>query len=383
MNRNVDVARAFAAIMSAVLFSMIFAFLASSCSENGVSGDTPVEKTAKLQLVVTGTSASSQSRATDSTLPTSEDNIKTLAVGVFNADGSVNSIYECEPTNIAEKVEMYCTPGKCDVVVVANAPKGTFDAVQTKTEFQNKTVLLSQTAASDVQKSDNLPMSGQQTAITLSGSATTPVTIQLSRLVARISISSIKTAFSGENASATFELDKVFLCNVLSASKVAPGDEITATFPTTPQWLNSDDAVMSGGTWSGEKYLLEEIAGVTLSASNSTYSVPCWFYAFANNAEQHRTKLVIAGNFDPKGDGHPVYVYYPITVNYAQTGTSFEGDESEHNGTISRNRDYKIRATIAKKGVSSPDEDIVQGELQLELIIADWKLEIIQDVTIE
>ncbi|WP_455591059.1 fimbrial protein [Bacteroides sp.] len=391
MKRNVDVVRAFVAIVSAALFSVIFAVLASSCTENSAPDKVPVEKTAKLQLVVMGTSLAPQSRAEGAGFPTTaeEAKINTLVVGVFNADGTVNSISQFEPTSNAEVAEMDCAPGTCDIIVVANAPKGTFEGVQTKAEYLSKTVDLSQTASGNVQTANNLPMSGQVTA-TLVANAETPVSVNLTRLVARISVDKIATAFTGEDVkNATFKLDKIFLCNALSSSKIAPGD-VATTFPGTPQWLNEDSQIKDEATTGiSASYLMNEITPVTLSGDGvNEYTYPNWFYAFANNDEQHRTKLVISGWFDidgAVGSIAPVYVYYPIVVNQAQLGTDFTGSgkDETHNGTISRNRDYRVRAKIAKKGVSSPSEDIGIAELQLTVAVDDWKLEIIQDVTIE
>lgn len=390
MKRNVDVVKAFVAILSAALFSVIFAMLAS-CTDNSGSGVTLVKKTAKLQLAIVGTSSTPQSRA-NSPLPSKEDEAKinTLVIGVFNEDGSVNSISEFKPESNEEVAEMDCAPGHCNVIVVANAPERTFENVQTKAEFLGKTVDLSKTATNDVQVPTNLPMSGQGTA-TLAANATTPVTISLTRLVARISVSSIKTAFKAgsDNARATFKLDKIFLCNVLSSSRIAPGD-VTTTFPVTPTWLNDDGIVSGEGTWTGERFLMNEITPVTpvvLSGEGvNEYLYSNWYYAFANNDEQHRTKLVISGWYDVDGAGSdaPSYVYYPIVVNQAQLGTEFEGNAGDaHNGTISRNRDYRLKATIAKKGVESPKEDIGVAEMQLTVTVDNWKLEIIQDVVIE
>lgn len=391
MKKKSDVARAFAAIVSAVLFSVIFAVLISSCTEQNAPGEVPVKKDAKLQLVVAGASLSTQSRATDSGLPSKNDEskINTLAVGVFKADGSVNSIGEFSLTTNDDVINMDCVPGVCDIIVVANAPEKAFENVQNKADFFAKTVDLSKTASADVQISTNLPMSGQVQATLVAGETPNEVQVNLTRLVARISLAGITTAFTGEDIkNATFELDKVFLCNVLSSSLITPpaSDGTNNTFPATPQWLNSDDAVGGEGAWTGEKFLLNEITGVTLT-SNDSYSVPNWFYAFANEDEQHRTKLVIAGYFDKDGAGslEKVYVYYPIVINKAQEGTSFTGTGADeaHDGTISRNIDYRLRAKIAKEGVSSPEEEITVAELQLTVAVDDWKLEIIQDVTIE
>ena len=49
--------------------------------------------------------------------------------------------------------------------------------------------------------------------------------------------------------------------------------------------------------------------------TSDEYTVPYWFYAFANNDAANRTKLVLSGYFDPDGSvgpKTPVYVYYPM-----------------------------------------------------------------------
>lgn len=390
MKRNVDVVRAFAAIVSAALFSVIFAVLASSCTENS-SSQPAIEKkkNATLKLVVTGT-PTANNRAIGG-VPAKEDNINTLAVGIFDAnDGSVNVVAECTVENNQVKDDILCSAGPCDVIVVANAPAGTFDGVQSKDEFLQKTVLLSQTATNDVQNADNLPMSGQTSnSIEFIANTVNPVSVTLTRLVARISIESIKTKFaaSNGNANATFTLDKVFIYNALSASRIAPGDA-TFTMPASPMWINGGHLASDNSWIPGEKYLLNEITPVVLSGVGvNEYNIPNWFYAFANNDQDHPTKVVIGGYYDPDGAGAaaPTYVYYPIVVNQAQLGTEFEGagKDEVHNGTIARNTDYRLRATIAKKGVTTPDEEISIAEMQLSVSVAEWQLDIIQDVVIE
>lgn len=392
MKRNVDVVRAFAAIVSAALFSVIFAVLASSCTENSSSQPTiEKKKDATLKLVVTGTRAVN-GRAVGA-LPANEDKINTLAVGIFDAnDGSVNVVAECTVENNQVKDDILCSAGLCDVIVVANAPEGTFDGVQTKNEFLQKTVALSQTATNDVQTSDNLPMSGQTlNSINFVANTVNPVSVTLTRLVARISIESIKTKFAAANgnANATFSLDKVFIYNALSTSRIAPGDA-TFTMPASPLWIDGGHLASDNSWVPGEKYLLNEITPVvSLSGVGvNEYNIPNWFYAFANNDQTHPTKVVIGGYYDPdgaSGSAAPTYVYYPIVVNQAQLGTEFEGTGKDevHNGTIARNTEYRLRATIAKKGVPTPDEEISIAEMQLTVSVAEWTLAIEQEVEIE
>lgn len=393
MKRNVDVMRAFAAIVSAALFSVIFAVLASSCTDNSSSQPTPEKKkNATLKLTLTGTPVAN-GRATGAAFPTKEDKINTLAVGIFDAvSGDVNVVVECTVDDKGVTDPILCSAGLCNVIVVANAPEKTFDGVQNKAEFLQKTVLLSQTAIDGVQTSDNLPMSGQVSEpVDLRANVENTFTVTLKRLVARISIECIKTKFTAANSNskATFTLKKVFIYNALFESHIAPEEDGMSNMPVTPQWVDGG-CLDAGNKWvDGESYLLNEIKAVPLSGEGvNAYTIPTWFYAFANNDGTHPTKVVIGGEYDPDGpDGPttPAYVYYPIVVNQAQEGTNFQGSGAgeAHDGTIARNVDYRLSATIAKKGVETPDEEMKVAEMQLTVTVAGWELNILQDVVIE
>lgn len=146
------------------LYALAFAALASSCSGEDESAGRNMAKTALLRLNVSGTGAAS-TRATAAALPENESAVHRLAIGLFYADGSVNTIVESAVESggtagtLAIK-DILCSPGVCDVIVVANVPEGTFAGVQTKNEFVGKNVSLVQTVRNGQQASDLLPMSG-------------------------------------------------------------------------------------------------------------------------------------------------------------------------------------------------------------------------------
>lgn len=310
--------------------------------------------------------------------------MNTIAEPAIEADGTTGTL----------AVEgILCSPGTCDVIVVANAPEGTFAGVQTKNEFVGKNVSLVQTVRNGQQASDLLPMSGiSERPVVLETGKSVSVSVNLSRLVARISIASIRSAFSLNYADATFTLDRIFLCNALEASRVSPGD-ITQTMPAKPTWLH-------GGTTSEQpdgSFLWTEGAGFLLNdvtpsegipITSDEYTVPYWFYAFANNDAANRTKLVLSGYFDPDGSTGPkapVYVYYPIVVNRSQTGTVITPSGSAvqngvGDGTIVRNRDYRIKAVIKGDGEPTPGTEVVPSSLELTVSVDDWTLKIVQEV---
>ena len=378
------------------LYALAFAALVSSCCREETSMGKSADKTAALQLKISGGNTG-KTRATGSALPDNEATIHRLTVGLFYADGSVNTIVEpvisADATTGSVSLEgILCSPGTCDVIVVANASEGTFAGVQTKNEFIGKNVSLVQTVRDGKQASDLLPMSGiSEQPITLEAGKSVATSVSLSRLVARISISSIRSAFSLNYAHATFTLDRIFLCNALEASRVSPGD-VTQTMPVQPAWLHggmANEQPDGSYLWTdGAGFLLNDVTpaeGVVITSDE--YTVPYWFYAFANNDATNRTKLVLSGYFDPDGatgPKEPVYVYYPIIINQSQTGTIITPSNSTQtgigDGTIVRNRDYRIKAVIKGDGEPSPGDEVVPSNLELTVSVDDWTLKIVQEV---
>lgn len=351
-------------------------FLAS-CSKETHSEPTSQlgEKSARLEIVLAGTKTVN-GRATGGALPTSEDNIKTIAVGVFdNTTGVVNVIAEPTIASGTTLTSINCTPGTCDIIIVANAPTGTFAGVMNKNDFIAKTTSLSVTATSQVQASDNLPMSGEKTRVAMTAGGIVTERINLSRLVARISISSIKTDFdpNGSYANATFTPQHLFLYNAMSASTVVPTAQPQGTLP-----IHGGDGNATGcAVVTGNEYLFDAIT----STANTPYTAPHWFYTFANDGATTpatATKFVISGTFDAGGSS-PETVYYPIVVNKSQAGTIITGTGGG-NSKIERNTEYKLTATIKGKGVPTPGENIDPATLTLTVDVADWVLTITQDV---
>lgn len=376
------------------LLTMVLIMFAS-CSGEEETARRPLEKTASLQLTLSGKNPA-HTRATGNALPDNEATIHRLTVGLFFGDGSVNTIVEpnitADNSGTVKTGKILCSPGTCEIIVVANVPEGTFNGVQTKNEFIGKTVGLVQTVRDGQQASDLLPMSGiSDKEVTLIANKSIAVSVNLSRLVARISISSIRANFGLEYSDATFKLDRVFLCNALEASRVSPGD-VTQTMPSQATWLHggtTQEQPDGSFLWTkGAGFLLNDVTPPNeVEITNDEYAVPYWFYAFANNDATNRTKLVLSGYFDPDGGGPKpaVYVYYPIVVNRSQAGTSITPSDPSQttgigDGTIARNRDYRIKAVIKGDGETNPGAEVTASNIELTVSVDDWTLQIVQEV---
>ncbi|MCD8183989.1 MAG: fimbrial protein [Bacteroides sp.] len=386
---------------------LMMASLSLSACSSDENEEPQLKGQAKLELTLKGTA---MTRATG-TLPTTtgEDNINRITVAIFNgdADKTVNVIQEFEAKNIKtdgvnKVVTVNCTQGEnCTGIVVANAPAKTFAGVMKKADFIKKNVKLSQTKSGEAgdapQDADNLPMSGdiqipdpENTSKKLSTFTLTAkelkATTELSRLVARIAITSVKTEFdaAGQYKDATFKIKKIFLHNAASTSTV--GIEVPTT--TVPITGDNDEE---------NKYLQNVLSDVDITTAAHTNSY--WFYTFANPKEgiskegetdKRHTKLVIYGEFDADGKGTvKEKLYYPVVVNKLQTGTTIKDEATsittavagKGDMTIARNTRYNITATIKGKGVDSLDKDINPATISLTVSVAEWALEISQDVT--
>ena len=140
---------------------LAFAALASSCGGEAESIGGNTAKTALLRLSISGTNAA-KTRATAAALPENEATVHRLTIGLFYADGSVNTIaepaIEADGTTGTLAVEgILCSPGTCDVIVVANAPEGTFAGVQTKNEFVGKMSVWCRLCATDSRHPTSCP----------------------------------------------------------------------------------------------------------------------------------------------------------------------------------------------------------------------------------
>lgn len=347
----------------------------------------PKEKTAKLELTLVGTPA--DSRATGTLPTTDESQINRLTVAVFTgASGNpVNALREFTGDDIKDatggvtgkKITMLCEPGNGQTIyVVANASTGLFAGVANLAGFKAKLMLLSETtkaagagAATDTQKANNLPMLGSATGKDFTAGTETEANIALSRLVARVSISSVKTAFDpvGRFKDATFKVDAIYLKNADSSVNA----DKTGGAP-----INGGDegAVVT-------QYLYEAVTGHT---ANTELATPYYFYTFPNVSTSAPTKLIIKGMFDADGTGStsaPIARYYPITINKKQANTTITGGSGTDKGSIAANTRYVLTAVIKGEGAPDDSTDIDPATLQLTVTVADWALTISQNVTFE
>ncbi len=356
-----------AAVMTVALFT--------SCS-NEANGPN-VGQTGTLKLTVTGTPVS---RATgELPVQADENTVTSVTVGLFDHT-SHNATSITEGTLTGGTITISNVPALTtqDVVVVANAPTKAFVGATTLDAFRAKTMALTQAPK-------NLPMSGENvTGTSIAVGSTVEADVTISRLVARVQVTSISTNFSsvGPYANATFALDRVFLYNAASTSAV--GVLSSGTQLATSNFVHGYD-----GTKIGSADLLDKLT-TPQSITSTAYTTKYYYYAFEDYfptgitelTRGSATKLVLAGTFCPDAVNAPTttyYMYYPVVVNRDQTGTVIDNAGAKNTG-IQRNNIYSITATISGLGVSSPAEFIEPSSVNVKVTISNWNLTVGQTV---
>jgi hypothetical protein len=382
-----------------ILAATLFAGFFTSCGD-----ETAVEQSsgtpAQLEIALLGSTSKSGVSAiaarSHGVLPSgtgdisdvSEGNINRVTVGVFKAStGALDVIKEATTLATGNTLSVTATVGDREIFVVANAPAGHFDGVSTKDEFIAKTVSLDVTKdATTGQLATNLPMSGQAvnasaaTTITLNNATATAVTVELKRLVSRVSIAKVVNAFdaTGLYAGATFTPTDIFLYQAKTSSNWA----VNAIEPTTTDFGQGESGVSTDYL----SYLGEAVTDYVMGTG--IFTDPYYFYTFANNSTTAPTKLVIKGTYTIGGVSSTRY--YPITINKAQIGTVLYKDGTDvstayttYTGFIERNKRYALTATIKGPGSTDPDIDVTAANVSLTVSVAAWDMTITQDVTFE
>lgn len=297
-----------------------------------------------------------------------DNTVNTLEIFIFRNTGSGSAdnghleLYKkysaSDLTNGLSGLELTVSTGKKTIYAICNSHNtDNFAGVNTLTLFKKEISLL---------KNENLKN------FTMSGfkdvelNASNEITIKVSRMVARVKLSSVRTAFAGTPLEgSTLQNVKAYLINVHPEKYLWNGsDRSGAQILNLAKYVENDSKslAMSG-------MLYESIADKVDDAGNSTAR---WFYAFENSIEQENstandyfTRLVIEGTLNG------VTYYYPINVN--RTGFGYVSSTDIKPG-IERNKSYELSVVISKAGSLDPNVPIVNGTVSVSVNVEDWTI---------
>ena len=347
-----------------LMVAMVLIGLSTSCADNDKSptiSGTPVSF--KLTLSSPQTRAAISDDPTTTTYVGSEGTISRAVVGLFDASGTIVAKQSFTSAQITGgQVSINGTSSVTQAAVAVNVPEASFADVKTLSDFQGVQANLDNTATANAsvagttqQYATALPMAGTSP-VTIT-SNTGAATVQLTRLVSRITLTGITTNFPGAASGESFTPTEVFMYNVAPTAYCNAASP-TATTSTSSTWLHGEQ-VSPFLTTNQKNYLgTGALSGTTQTLPWSGFDT---FYAFPNNNTTTQTRLEIKGTYKTSTSDAGTTVYYPIIINHSATGTTFTGTTGSSipdgtDGVILNNKVYSLSATITAKGVSDPSQ---------------------------
>lgn len=332
--------------MKKILFMMAAAVLACSCSkeDHSIVTEELMESVLYVNLQPQeGTKASGSGHGIQS----DDNHIQTLEIFVFRVnegkpdDGVLDGYRKFTADELGDltNLEVQTTTGGKMIYAVANSHRANWKGVNTRTLFEQQTALLAQ------ENLKSFIMAGG-TEARLQIASTVSFTIK--RLVARVQVNSIKTAFKdGPYEGMELKDVKAYLLNAQAEKVIFDGSGNNLKVYNKGKAVAGDSqaCVMNGGIY--------ENLGTDIS--DAGYRVPHYFYCFENGCteetdENKFTRVVIEGELNGT-----VY-YYPIKLS-----------------EVKRNCCYSIDVTIKRPGSTDPDSDVEKGTLSATVSVKDWE----------
>jgi len=376
--------------------ALLFGFTACSSDDNGApQQNTNQERT--LTIALNMSNSTTMRAITSEAGTTDEQALHKVLVAIFNGDNQVVKIEEVDENNTdnAENTSIakWANSGKTitlaaqglaagyTVYVVANAHSDVSTAllaVANKSDFEAVTSTMAQTLNNGTVAAKGLLMLGKST-IAAAGSGLGydfTSSVDLYRMVAKVSLESITFDLQGIYASAALTITDAYLDNVPSEQKIKFAENTSATSYT--------DGITGPTTYLVNTYATAFDGTTPTDAACSFYTMP--------NAETEvakATRLVLKGTFNGTD------IYYPIYLNYTWDGTNKVWQAAATDAltfpdwTSARaakkvypNDWYKITATIKTIGVTDPTQDLDPQAVQVTITVKNW-VGIAQNATFE
>lgn len=317
--------------------------LFSSCDKNS-SQQGAVEKGENAVLNVR-ISAGGGTKATSAS-ENDEAKVNKIEVLVFNGSGALDAYKSSDGTGL--KVEgISSSSGAKTVVAVVNAPSAA--GISAVTDIDGLRAITSHFKADNAL--DSFVMYGEKS-VTLQSSGTNNVSVEVSRLAARIRIDKVKRQFRPELQGLValpaddFEIVRFYLANV--------ADDVNYGAPVSPAanstWLTDDSAHTANAVQIDKDSKVYSIAnttgGMNKLAQDGVYDNVHRLYAYPNASTSMITKLIVECLIDGN------YYTFPI---------AFEG--------LQPNYSYEIRnLTITRLGHASDGDDSIDTDEDVDPI---------------
>ncbi len=334
-------------------FFALLMIVSCSKSEQPVSELSSEESLVNIRL---NGGTNTKATGVDHTSQSLANTVNTLEIFVFDNEQdskSLDAYKKIDSSEGLDDIQIKASTGAKVIYVIANSHRDNWTDITTLSDFQAEQSLLINENIND------FLMVGQQE-VTLETVST--VDISISRLVAQVVLSGVKTTFTGslfEGKSLTNV--KAYLINVQGSKGLDSSAVVTPTILNSAA-LNSTD--VNNCEMSGIIY-----DQIPVEITDSGYATPHYFYTYGNSLETETeidkyTRLVIQG--DLNGETY----YYPININ--QEGFGYV-ESNGHKG-IKGNTTYTISVNITRLGSKDPDEVIDYKSFECVVSIENWDI---------
>lgn len=278
--------------------------------------------------------------------PENENKINSIQVFIFRKDGILEATSRCENST---SVNVKCTSGIKDIYAIVNTPS--INNITTLEQLKSYDANLKDNANS------NLMMIGNLLNYNLLAKGVNNVSIDVKRIVARISIKNIKAEFSEVYKDASLKIEEIYVINAVGKTNLSVKNEETRN-KIASDWINK-------GKYNKEvpELTYDKLANNTIRNSES-YNKTHYFYVFANNTKKDSfddkwcdrfTRLVV------KAKVNNILSYYTVNIK-----------------NIERNKLYTITdLIITRPGKDQPDIEETETNCNFKIKVAPWEDEAI------
>lgn len=332
--------------MEKILFIMAMAAVMCSCSKET---DATIAGELMESVLYVNLSAPDGTRAMGNGhgIQREDNNIQTLEVFVFRIneggpdDGVLDGYRKFTAAELGDltNLEVHTTTGNKMIYAVANSHRANWKGINTRALFEQQTAMLA-----DENLKSFIMAGGTQAQLQIAST----VSFTIKRLVARVQVNSIRTAFKdGPYEGMKLKNVKAYLLHAQAEKLIfdGSGDNLRVYNRGEAMPEDSDACVMEG--------MIYDDFGTDIS--DAGYVDPHYFYCFENGFEEETdekkfTRIVIEGELDGT-----VY-YYPVKLD-----------------DVKRNCCYSVDVTVKRPGSTRPDSDVEKGTLSATVSVKDWE----------
>lgn len=291
----------------------------------------------------------------------SDDNyINTLEVFIFNNEGraagtlDVYKKFNSNELTSLMGIKVQTVTGSKSIWVVANSHKEDWTGVNTLEQFKE--------VVSSLEKENlkSFSMSGSAEAVV---EGETAVDIEISRNVARVHLSGVRTDFAGTPYEGeTLKNVKAYLINVVGDVVVSSGAAAEES-----RILNSEKLVQGDQESCAMGGMLYD--NIAQEIGDDGYETSHYFYCYENmveaeDAQNRFTKLVV------QADLNGTTYYYPVSINREGFGYT----QSNGHAGVKRNTSYSMELVIKRPGASDPDSVLEYGAASVNVSVREWNI---------